>query len=92
MIAIATTRALVAAALRRQATAAAVVTAETARPVAEPAPAARIGQPLQTTVLPMAPFVAQLIATHRSLPIPSHAAAADATLAYRKASGMLVRV
>ena len=86
MIATAATRALVAVAPRRQAVAAHVAAAETARPVAETASAARIGKPLQMAILPMAPFVAQLIATHRSLPTHSRAEAADATLAYRKAS------
>jgi hypothetical protein len=37
----------------------------------------------------LAPFVTQLIATHRSLPIRGRAEAADASLAYRKANRML---
>jgi len=57
--------------------------------VVETKPTSRLEMPRYPTTLPMAPFVAQLIATHHSLPqtrARNRAEPADAALVYRQAS------
>jgi hypothetical protein len=57
-----------------------------AQRVVEPAPISRLEAPRYPTTLPLAPFIAQLIATHQALPqtrARNRAEPADAALAYR---------
>jgi len=59
------------------------------RAVVEIKPVSQLETPRYPTTLPMAPFVAQLIATHQALPqtrAHNRAEPADAALVYRQAS------
>ena len=89
---IAATRAIVAIPARPAATSAGGHAAEKESRVraegdrASSAPAARLDASRLATVLPMSPFVAQLIATHQAFPqtrARNRAEPADAALAYR---------